>query len=106
MAPRAYPKIIEMRGNARVCMVFVCLGLAACETPQETIDEVACTTICRCMTTLPSDREACVTDCIGNLGPVSDPCAECVSLHAEECSTIAGDCSAQCTPAQPSEGGP
>jgi len=93
-----------MRGNARVYMAFVCFGLAACETPQATIDEVACTTICRCVTTLPGARDECVTDCIGNLGPISDPCAECVSLHAEECSTLGTDCNAQCSPAQPSEG--
>ena len=46
-------------------------------------------------------------DChLGNLGPVSDPCAECVSLHAEECSTLFTDCTSQCSPAQPLEGGP
>ncbi len=95
-----------MRGNAWVRVVVVCLGIAGCETPQETMDEVTCTTICRCATTLPGDRDECVTECIGDLGPVSDPCAACVSLHAEACTTLLADCNAQCVPAQPREGGP
>jgi hypothetical protein len=81
--------------------VVVCFGLAGCETPQETLDEVTCTTICRCVATLPGDREECVTDCVGQLGPVSEECSECVSLHAEECSSLLPDCNSQCFSAQP-----
>ena len=95
-----------MRGHAWVRTVVICLGIAACTTPQATVDEVACTTLCRCVETLPSAREECVTGCIGDLGPVSDPCAECVSLHANECSTLFDDCTAACFPAVPFQGGP
>lgn len=102
---RPHPKITDMRGNAWV-MVAVCAGLAACEIPQETADEIACTTLCRCAFTLPGDRDACVTECVDDLGPVSEPCAECISLHADTCPTLFDDCATQCSSPQPSEGGP
>ena len=86
-------------------VVVLCLGFAACDTPQAAVDEVACTTLCRCFTTLPHQQDECVTECIGDLGPVSDPCAECVSLHAQECSTLIDDCGTACFRAMPHEGG-
>lgn len=103
---RRHPKITGMRGNAWVWVFVVSLGVASCDIPQETTDEIACTTLCRCATTLPNDREECVSECIGDIGPVSDPCAECVSLHANECTTVFADCNPICFPARPQEGAP
>jgi hypothetical protein len=96
-----------MRGDAWVrALVVGALALtAACDTPQAAQDEVACTTVCRCFTTLPSEQDECVTECIGDLGPVSDPCAACIAEHATECSTLIADCQAECTPAVPNTGG-
>ncbi len=87
-------------------LVVGAIALAAgCDTPQAVTDEVACTTVCKCFTSLPSEQDECVTDCIGDLGPVSDPCAACIAEHANACSTLIADCQAQCTSAQPTTGG-
>ena len=77
------------------CVLAVWL-LAACETPQAVQDEVSCTTLCRCLTQLPGQQDECVTDCVGDLGPVSDECAQCVYEHADRCTSLFDDCLATC----------
>lgn len=84
-----------MRWTAGACALWLVMA-AACDTPQAAQDEVACTTLCRCFATLPSQQDACVTECIGDLGPVSDDCFACVGEHAETCSTIFDDCAPAC----------
>lgn len=89
-----------MRGIG-VC--FLMLMTVACDVPQGVQDEIACTTLCRCFTTIASEEEACIDECIEDLAPVQETCATCVNLHANECSTVVEDCGAVCFQAQPLE---
>lgn len=84
-----------MRWTARACALWLAM-IAACDTPQAARDEVTCTTLCRCFVTLPAQQDECVTECIGDLGPVSETCSACVGEHADACGTIFDDCQGAC----------
>lgn len=90
------------RARAALVVALAAVGaLGGCDTPQVTIDEVACTTVCRCFSTTPAGEDECVTECIGDLGPVAEDCATCINLHATACDTLADDCGALCSPQEP-----
>lgn len=100
-----------MTGNAwLVRLVVGAVGVSAgalatgCETPQSVQDEIACTTVCRCFSTGgPLDEDACITECVGDLGPVSDECFTCINTFANECTALAEECSGACGPSQARE---
>lgn len=89
-----------MRGSLGL-VVWIAVATLGCDTPQAARDEQACTTLCGCFVPFESQQEACVTDCVGELGPVSEDCASCVNLYANACADLADQCEDACSSAQP-----
>jgi len=78
--------------------------LAACtETPADQALSV-CAPLCRCAEVpLPSAQRECTATCITQFerSPLPDACVACVIEHADRCTTLIDDCTADCTQAVP-----
>lgn len=72
-----------MRGIAW-CVVVMGLAAQGCfETPQEVLDEVTCTQLCRCIPLID-----CEDQCLTQLSPVSQECFEFVSARSQDCAAV------------------
>ena len=97
-----------MRWIDRWRWLAICLALpfAACDLPPEQQAEMACTTVCSCVGGLLPDSpqlDACVQECVTelNFDQVSEDCFECVTAHANACSTLEADCEPICDGPEP-----
>lgn len=80
-------------------LLLVCLVAAlGCDVPQDDIDYVTCTDLCRCVGGLPSSQESCAADCEAQLAPVDPACSECVQRTTGSCTEMVEDCIGVCTP--------
>ena len=74
----------------RGIVIGLVVGLAGCwDIPQETIDDIACTNICRCIPEL--SPEQCQTSCIADLSPVSTECFDFTTASSQQCAAIRAD---------------
>lgn len=92
-----------MRQWIWTCVVV--LVVAGCNTPPEVKLEIACTTICQCVSPFV---DTCVDSCVDDNNPqlIADDCFECIQLHAMQCSTLEDDCEPLCEMPKPPPEGP
>lgn len=87
-----------MRGFIRSGALWFAVAVAGCDaTPQEQAAAV-CATVCNCESPLPSQQDECVAECTEDLQFIQLPqaCVDCISAHANRCSTIEFDCAFVC----------
>jgi hypothetical protein len=82
-------------------LVVLFFVLTACTVPPEQRAHDVCTAFCDCVEIATPQVDACVADCVPDLGTVSDDCLTCVYSHSQMCGTIFDDCTDMCTSPQP-----
>lgn len=86
-------------------MYRLALGLvfvAACA--QSLVDDAQtfCTQACRCLDSpLPAQQAECNSQCVADFedAPLDALCVQCVTAHAQHCSTLVDDCGPFCNSA-------
>ena len=81
--------------------VVLVLVLAACTVPPEQRARDVCTALCDCTEITTPQINACITDCLPDIGTVSDDCLTCVYSHSQMCDSLFADCTTLCTSPQP-----
>lgn len=89
----------------RLIGVSFVLALVACTVPPEQRARDVCTALCNCVEIGSTQVQACVDDCVPDIGDVSDDCLTCVYSHSQMCGSLFEDCDDMCT-SQPTPGGP
>jgi hypothetical protein len=88
-------------------VVVSLLGLfaAACDPSPEQQARDVCTAFCDCQSALPATVDACIADCVDDIGSVTLPaeCVDCVYTHSQTCGDLFTECiqSDLCDPEQP-----
>jgi hypothetical protein len=73
-------------------------ALAACDASLQESATAACTALCSCQASpLPNQQEECLGECLSEV-PASVPlaCLDCISAHANRCSTLEIECEPIC----------
>lgn len=86
----------------RLIGVSFVLALVACTVPPEQAARDVCTALCDCTETSMPQIEACVVDCVPDVGTISDDCLSCVYARSQMCGALFEDCIPMCT-GQPTE---
>jgi hypothetical protein len=77
-------------------LVFV----AACTQSVADDAQSFCTPLCRCLDSpLPGQQGECTAACVADFenDPVGNLCVQCVTRHAQHCTTLIDDCTPVCT---------
>lgn len=82
-------------------LVVLVLALAGCTVPPEQRARDVCTAVCNCLEIGTSQVNQCITDCIPDIGTVSDDCLTCVYENSQTCSALFQDCEQLCSSQQP-----
>lgn len=81
----------------QIVWALAALWVGACDIPPEVRSQIACTTICTCISGA-LDPDSCIAECIeeADFTQIPDDCFECIQTHANQCSTLEQDCEPLC----------
>lgn len=80
----------------RLIGVSFALALVACDVPPQQRAQDVCTAFCDCSETTTPQVNACITDCVPDIGTVTDDCLTCVYARSQTCGPLFDDCLSMC----------